>query len=77
MKVLLLVGGWSPEREVSLRGGEQIAATLRERGHYVTLFDPAQDFDRLMEAGRQHDVALSICTVRREKTGLFRLCLIG
>lgn len=57
MKVLLLMGGWSPEREVSLRGGEQIAATLRERGHYVTLLDPAQDFDRLMEAGRQHDVA--------------------
>ena len=24
MKVLLLAGGWSPEREVSLKGGEQI-----------------------------------------------------
>ncbi len=57
MKVLLLMGGWSPEREVSLRGGEQIAAALRERGHSVTLFDPALDFDHLMEAGRQHDVA--------------------
>ena len=28
MKVLLLAGGWSPEREVSLKGGEQIAAIL-------------------------------------------------
>ncbi len=57
MKVLLLVGGWSPEREVSLRGGEQLAAVLRERGHAVTLSDPAQDFDRLMEMARRHDVA--------------------
>lgn len=37
MKVLLLAGGWSPEREVSLKGGEQIAAALKERGHSVTL----------------------------------------
>ena len=29
MKVLLLAGGWSPEREVSLKGGEQIAAALK------------------------------------------------
>ena len=44
MKVLLLAGGWSPEREVSLKGGEQIAAALKERGHSVTLCDPAKDF---------------------------------
>ena len=48
MKVLLLAGGWSPEREVSLKGGEQIAAALKERGHSVTLCDPAKDFERLM-----------------------------
>ena len=32
MKVLLLAGGWSPEREVSLKGGEQIAAALKGTG---------------------------------------------
>ena len=32
MKVLLLAGGWSPEREVSLKGGEQIAAASRNAG---------------------------------------------
>ena len=56
MKVLLLAGGWSPEREVSLKGGEQIAAALKERGHGVTLCDPAKDFvlaaaDRRIEPG--------------------------
>ena len=57
MKVLLLAGGWSPEREVSLKGGEQIAAALKERGHSVTLCDPAKDFERIMDMAREHDVA--------------------
>lgn len=57
MKVLLLAGGWSPEREVSLKGGEQIAAALRERGHEVTCCDPAKDFEKLMDMARAHDVA--------------------
>ena len=57
MKVLLLAGGWSPEREVSLKGGEQIAAALKERGHSVTLCDPAKDFERLMDMAREHDAA--------------------
>ena len=57
MKVLLLTGGWSSEREVSLNGGEQIAMALRERGHQVTVFDPLTSFDSLMETARQHDVA--------------------
>ena len=57
MKVLLLVGGWSTEREISLKGGAQIAAALRERGHEVTEFDPALKFDGLLEAAVAHDVA--------------------
>lgn len=57
MKVLLLVGGWSTEREISLIGGRQIAAALRERGHEVTEFDPAEAFDQLLEVARNHDVA--------------------
>ena len=69
MKVLLLAGGWSPEREVSLKGGEQIAAALKERGHSVTLCDPAKDFERLMDMAREHDAA---CTARPAKTASYR-----
>ncbi|MEG2004762.1 MAG: D-alanine--D-alanine ligase [Bilophila sp.] len=57
MKVLLLAGGWSSEREVSLRGGDQIATALESRGHSVTRFDPAKEFEHLMDVARQHDVA--------------------
>jgi D-alanine-D-alanine ligase len=35
-RVGVLMGGWSAEREVSLRTGEGVAAALEERGHAVT-----------------------------------------
>jgi D-alanine-D-alanine ligase len=39
MKVAVLQGGSSSEREVSLRSGAQVEAALRRRGHEVTAFD--------------------------------------
>ncbi|HEY4312482.1 MAG TPA: D-alanine--D-alanine ligase [Pirellulales bacterium] len=41
LRVVVLVGGDSPERPVSLASGEQVAAALREAGHTVTMCDPA------------------------------------
>jgi D-alanine-D-alanine ligase len=57
MNVLLLAGGWSQEREVSLNGAAQIKEALLSRGHTVTLFDPAEKFDHLLEVAAVHDVA--------------------
>lgn len=57
MRILLLAGGWSSEREVSLRGARQISQALVERGHEVTLFDPAERFDSLIDTAKQHDAA--------------------
>jgi len=53
----LLAGGWSSEREVSLKGAEQIEAVLVTRGHAVTRMDPARHFDRLYQNAKRHDVA--------------------
>ena len=39
MRLAVLRGGRSAEREVSLRSGEQVAKALRERGHDVTPVD--------------------------------------
>ena len=39
MKVAVLKGGTSSEREVSLRSGEQVESALSRRGHAVTGFD--------------------------------------
>ncbi|MFI5278878.1 MAG: D-alanine--D-alanine ligase [Gemmatimonadales bacterium] len=41
MKVALLTGGASSERDVALASGLQIAAALRERGHVVSMVDLA------------------------------------
>jgi len=37
--VVVLMGGWAAERQVSLWGGADIAKTLEERGHKVTCID--------------------------------------
>jgi D-alanine-D-alanine ligase len=42
MKITVLMGGASAERNVSLAGGLRIAAALRSRGHEVIAFDPAR-----------------------------------
>jgi len=39
MKIVVLAGGLSPERDVSLSSGSQIANALREAGHRVLLLD--------------------------------------
>lgn len=41
--VLVLCGGRSTEREVSLRSGKAVADALREAGFQVTVFDPAEE----------------------------------
>ena len=40
LKVLVLCGGPSAEREVSLESGMAVASALQMRGHHVTVFDP-------------------------------------
>jgi D-alanine-D-alanine ligase len=52
MKIAVLCGGWSAEREVSLRSGAQVAAALSRRGHQVETLDlePAW-WDRVRAGG--------------------------
>jgi D-alanine-D-alanine ligase len=42
MKITVLMGGTSSERNVSLASGIRIVLALRERGHTVTSLDPAR-----------------------------------
>lgn len=43
MNILVLAGGLSPERNVSLSSGSLIASALRRRGHKVLLLDVYED----------------------------------
>ncbi|HKW58614.1 MAG TPA: D-alanine--D-alanine ligase [Candidatus Dormibacteraeota bacterium] len=52
MKIAVLRGGKSAEREVSLRSGEQVARALRDKGHPVTPVDlDGSTWDVLRDGG--------------------------
>lgn len=56
MKILVVLGGSSSEREVSLSSGGRVAAALCERGHQVTEADPYPDPFAILPAAKAADV---------------------
>src|SRR5215831_12871117 len=62
MKVALLMGGRSSEREISLRTGRGIAQALRNLGHDVASIDAANG--KLLPAGEEEKAALPAAAVR-------------
>ncbi len=50
-KVALLMGGWSAEREVSLRSGAAVLEALEARGVAVTGIDVGRDICETLQAG--------------------------
>ncbi len=57
LKIAVLFGGTSEERDVSIASGAQVVAALRSRGHAVTAVDPAvgvlsaDDEERFLKGG--------------------------
>lgn len=56
MKILVLLGGSSSEREVSLASGARVADALRSRGHEVTTADPGADPLAILPEARAAEV---------------------
>ena len=48
IKVALLVGGWSAERQVSLDKGKAVEATLREIGYDLSVIDVSDNLPKLI-----------------------------
>ncbi|SBW04350.1 D-alanine--D-alanine ligase A [uncultured Eubacteriales bacterium] len=81
MKIVVLAGGLSPERNVSLSTGTMVAEALESRGHQVALVDmffgvePAEDLDALFgapidQSGKKVDrQAPDLEAVRRSRKG--------
>ena len=57
MRILLIGGGWSNEREISLKGVRSISSALEDLGHEVVFFDPASSFHQLPEQAAASDFA--------------------
>ena len=51
MKIVVLCGGLSPEREVSVSSGKMVAEALAHRGHEVALIDLCDDIPPDMPFG--------------------------
>jgi D-alanine-D-alanine ligase len=58
--VALLSGGESPERDVSLKSGDQVYAALDKNKYEVIRYDPKTDLQRLVKEAGRIDVALII-----------------
>jgi D-alanine-D-alanine ligase len=66
--VAVLMGGWSAEREVSLRSGHACAAALTRRGYRVTPIDVGRDIATVLTAAKP-DAALNVLHGRPGEDG--------
>ena len=66
--VAVLMGGWSAEREVSLRSGAACAAALERQGYKVTRIDVDRDVAAKLVAAKP-DVALNVLHGRPGEDG--------
>jgi D-alanine-D-alanine ligase len=66
--VAVLMGGWSAEREVSLRSGAACAAALERLGYRVTPIDVGRDIAALLSQAKP-DVALNMLHGRPGEDG--------
>lgn len=51
-RIGVLMGGWSAEREVSLRSGNAVAEALESKGHEVLRIDVTDDADRTLRMAK-------------------------
>lgn len=66
--VAVLMGGWSAERDVSLRSGKACAEALGRRGYKVTPIDVGRDIAAALTAAKP-DVALNVLHGRPGEDG--------
>jgi D-alanine-D-alanine ligase len=79
LRVALLCGGASAERQISLAGGEKVRSALEASRYEVRLYDPATDLARLVAEAPQLDCALVILHGRLGEDGTIQglLDLLG
>ncbi len=66
--VAVLMGGWSAEREVSLRSGKACAEALESKGYRVTKIDVGRDIGTVLQTLRP-DAALNVLHGRPGEDG--------
>lgn len=60
MKVLIITGGDSSEREISLLSASNVKEALEENGHEVTLYDLLDGYEPITELSKHYDVLFPV-----------------
>lgn len=69
LRVALISGGWSREREISLKSGEYVYNNLDKDKYEVKKYDPSKDLIRLIEESKDFDLALLFLHGRKGEDG--------
>ncbi len=69
LRLALIAGGKSSEREVSLKSGEQVYQALDKSKYDIRRYDPRDDLERLVREAPEIDVALVIMHGRGGEDG--------
>ena len=79
LRLALIAGGESAEREVSLNSGEQVYQALDKNKYDIRRYDPRDDLERLVRDAAELDVALVIMHGRGGEDGTLQgmLDLLG
>jgi|UniRef100_A0A7V6A2H5 D-alanine-D-alanine ligase len=79
LRLALIAGGNSAERDVSLKSGEQVYAALDKNRYDISRYDPKYDLERLAHDAANLDVALVIMHGRGGEDGTLQgmLDLLG
>ncbi len=59
-RIAVLAGGWSAERDVSLKSGRAVYNALDREKYLVTMFDPRDELGRLFESREEIDLAFNM-----------------
>lgn len=60
MKVLLITGGDSSEREISLKSANNVEQSLVENGHEVKLYDLRDGYESIIKLSEQYDILFPV-----------------
>lgn len=60
MKILLITGGDSSEREISLRSAQNVEQALKENSHSVTVYDLLEGYEPLKKLSQRFDVLFPV-----------------
>lgn len=73
LKIALMAGGWSAEREVSLKSGEAVYKALNKKKYNVTRYDPRDDLAALIKEREGIDLAFVLLHGKSGEDG----CILG